>query len=204
MSPSLPSLPRLSAWIGAQDAVPPLLAALRDAAGAVSETAGERTEDDGEHRAVRVLDALRPLRPDAEVIAATALHLWPALRAALPPTTLAAHPRVAVLLDGRMQAQAQAAAPAAPAVPDDRRGFRDNDEDGDDIVSSIAGTFRGWSKLGDRFVLTNGQVWEVTDAPTKFAVNVENPTVRIEPGVFSAWYLSIDGYNSRVKVKRIK
>lgn len=119
----------------------------------------------------------------------------------LTPEELA---RLNAWLAGRMQAQAQAAAPVAPAVPDDRRGFRDNDEDGDDIVSSIAGTFRGWSKLGDRFVLTNGQVWEVTDAPTKFSVNVENPTVRIEPGVFSAWYLSIDGYNSRVKVKRIR
>ena len=120
----------------------------------------------------------------------------------LTPEELA---RLNAWLAGRMQAQAQAAAPAAPSVPDDRRGFRDNDDDeGGDIVSSIAGTFRGWSKLGDRFVLTNGQVWEVTDAPTKFSVSVENPTVRIEPGMFNAWYLSIGGYNSRVKVKRIR
>src|SRR5688572_3488323 len=68
----------------------------------------------------------------------------------LSPEELA---RLNAWLAGRMQAQAQAAAPVAPAAPDDRRGFRDNDDNGEDIVSSIAGTFRGWSKLGDRFVL---------------------------------------------------
>ena len=44
----------------------------------------------------------------------------------------------------------------------------------------------------------------MTDAPTKFVVNLVDPVVRIEEGAFSAWYLSVDGYNARVKVKRIK
>lgn len=105
-------------------------------------------------------------------------------------------------LGGRMQAQA--AAPATAPV-EDRRGFLDGeDEDESDIVTTIPGTFRGWSKKGDRFVLSNGQVWEVSDATPKFSVNVENPQVTIEAGAFSAWYLSIEGYNARVKVRRIK
>ena len=96
---------------------------------------------------------------------------------------------------------ATAAAPVA-----DRRGFRDRDGDADesDNVTRIDGPFRGWRKLGERFVLNNGQVWEVTDAPSKFVVNLVDPVVRIEEGAFSAWYLSVDGYNARVKVKRIK
>ena len=97
-----------------------------------------------------------------------------------------------------------AATAAAPV--EDRRGFRDRDGDADesDIVTRIDGPFRGWRKLGERFVLNNGQVWEVTDAPSKFVVNLVDPVVRIEEGAFSAWYLSVDGYNARVKVKRIK
>ncbi|WP_425476573.1 bifunctional (p)ppGpp synthetase/guanosine-3',5'-bis(diphosphate) 3'-pyrophosphohydrolase [Arenimonas composti] len=50
--------------------------------------------------AVRVLATLAPLRADAEVIAAASLHLWPALRAALPAGALDAVPRVPALLDG--------------------------------------------------------------------------------------------------------
>jgi hypothetical protein len=53
-------------------------------------------------------------------------------------------------------------------------------------------------------VLTNGQVWEVTDEPRTFRISATDPVVRIEPGLLSAWYLSVEGYNSRVKVKRIK
>jgi hypothetical protein len=110
-------------------------------------------------------------------------------------------------LAGRAQAPSASTAQASTATPpDDRRGFQSTGmgDDGPDIVSSIAGEFRGWRQKGDRFVLTNGQVWEVTDATPQFSVKVNNPTVRIEPGLLSAWYLSIDGYNTRVKVKRIK
>ena len=93
MNPSTAPPPRLSDRIGALVPVPPLLAALREAATGLPAVADEQL-------AVRVLDALQPLRPDAEVVAATALHLWPALRAALPPAVIAAHPRLAPLLDG--------------------------------------------------------------------------------------------------------
>ena len=104
-------------------------------------------------------------------------------------------------LGGRMRAPV--AAPVAP--PEDRRGFLDgSDDDESDVVTTIPGRFRGWSKKGDRFVLSNGQVWEVSDSTPKFSVNVVDPKVTIEAGAFSAWYLSIEGYNARVKVRRIK
>ena len=97
------------------------------------------------------------------------------------------------------------AATAATAPVEDRRGFRSSPEDdGSEIVSRIPGEFRGWREKGDRFVLENGQVWEITDFTSKLVVRMNDPVVRIKPGVFSAWYLSVDGYNATVKVKRIK
>ena len=115
-------------------------------------------------------------------------------------------PEELAALNAWLGAKMHAAGTATAAAPvDDRRGFRDSDEgDGEDIVTRISGPFRGWRALGERFTLNNGQVWEVTDAPTKFVVNLVDPVVRIEEGAFSAWYLSVDGYNARVKVKRIK
>lgn len=104
-------------------------------------------------------------------------------------------------LSGRVQT---GGAVAAEPV-EDRRGFRSSpDEDDGEIVSSIAGEFRGWRQKGDRFVLTNGQVWEVTDSTQKFVVKMFDPVVRIKPGSFSAWFLTVDGHNSSVKVKRVK
>ncbi|MFY2765347.1 RelA/SpoT family protein [Arenimonas sp. MALMAid1274] len=50
--------------------------------------------------ALRVLAVLQPLRADPEVVAAAALHLWPALREALPGSALAASPRLPPLLEG--------------------------------------------------------------------------------------------------------
>ena len=115
-------------------------------------------------------------------------------------------PEELAALNAWLGAKMHATGTATAAAPvDDRRGFRDSDEgDGEDIVTRISGPFRGWRALGERFTLNNGQVWEVTDAPTKFVVNLVDPVVRIEPGAFSAWYLRVEGYNARVKVKRVK
>ena len=115
-------------------------------------------------------------------------------------------PEELAALNAWLGSRVRAPAATAAAPVEDRRGFRDADgvADDSDIVTRIDGPFRGWRKLGERFVLNNGQVWEVTDAPSKFVVNLVDPVVRIEEGAFSAWYLSVDGYNARGKVKRIK
>ncbi|KFN51416.1 hypothetical protein [Arenimonas composti] len=102
------------------------------------------------------------------------------------------------------QKVATAPATAAPAG-EDRRGFLASSAGpGDAIVSSIDGEFRGWREKGDRIVLANGQIWEVTESTSRLVVRVQNPTVIIEPGMLGAWYLRIDGYNTRAKVVRIK
>ncbi|KFL35845.1 RelA/SpoT family protein [Arenimonas donghaensis] len=67
---------------------------------ALVEAAAGLPADKDERCALAVLDTLRPLRADAEVQAAAALHLWPALRAALPGKALEQAPRVQRLLEG--------------------------------------------------------------------------------------------------------
>lgn len=90
------------------------------------------------------------------------------------------------------------------AVAADTAGFARGDNDESAIVSSIAGEFRGWDGAGDRITLANGQVWEVTDSSARLKIKVENPVITVEPGLFEAWYLKVEGYNSRARVKRIK
>lgn len=102
-----------------------------------------------------------------------------------------------------------AAAAASTAVPpvEDRRGFpasaADQGPDGD-VVSRIVGEFHGWTDK-QRFTLENGQVWQVKDSRASLAgVNLTNPTVTFTRSVISGWYMSVEGYNSRAKVVRIK
>lgn len=91
---------------------------------------------------------------------------------------------------------------ATPAK--DMRGFEGREGSTEDVVSTIPGPFRGWKGPGDRFTLANGQVWVVTGGTSRFNVSLENPTVTIEKGMLSAWYLRVEGYNARAGVKRVK
>jgi hypothetical protein len=85
---------------------------------------------------------------------------------------------------------------------EDRRGLRE-DSSRSAIRSRIVGNFSGWRGQNE-FELENGQLWRQA-TPGSFAVReVENPEVEISPGMFGAWYLSVDGYNSRVRVERIR
>lgn len=94
-----------------------------------------------------------------------------------------------------------AAAAPAPSEPFDTYGLRDIREEGS-LSSAVVGTFTGWVK-GTQITLANGQVWEVVD-PDKFSVRVENAVANIRPGVFGAYFIRIEGYNSQTRVKRIR
>ena len=99
----------------------------------------------------------------------------------------------------------EVAGSAAAPAPVDRRGFEFTGENYDDIETRIAGEFTGWDGREGRFVLTNGQVWQSIDPSSRLrGVKLDSPLVRIEAGAFGAWFLSVDGYNTRVRVKRIK
>jgi len=71
-----------------------------------------------------------------------------------------------------------------------------------EINSRISGQFNGWD--GDtKFNLENGQVWKQSGNGI-LKVSMNNPKVTIEKGVFGGFNFSVEGYNSKVKVKRVK
>ncbi len=100
-------------------------------------------------------------------------------------------------------ATAPAVAPAAPVA--DTRGLPAQSPEGDGpIVSRLVGEFSGWHG-GSRFELENGMVWETSGAVQPLNVRtMQQPTVRIDPAFFGTWMLKIEGYNSSVRVKRIR
>lgn len=70
------------------------------------------------------------------------------------------------------------------------------------ITSRIEGEFRGWSGR-TIFRLANGQVWQQVDDGV-FAVKLQDPTVTIERGALNSYFLRVEGYGSRVKVRRVR
>lgn len=97
----------------------------------------------------------------------------------------------------------KAAATARKEVEDENRGFFDFGSN-EPVIGTITGEFRGFSR-GREYILDNGQVWRQTDAATLVGARRENPAVRITPSlVGNAWYMAIEGYNTRAKVERIK
>lgn len=71
------------------------------------------------------------------------------------------------------------------------------------IESTLVGSFNGFAK-GKHYLLANGQEWEQTESASLSGVSKDAPAVTIRPGISGVWYLQIDGYNSRAKVRRVK
>ena len=107
-------------------------------------------------------------------------------------------------LDAPTAAAATASAGVAAADPVDRRGLPSDDGDNEEpIVARLEGEFTGWDGQ-TVFKLDNGMIWVQSDRDKHYIKAMTNPEVTISPGMFSAWYLSVDGSNSRCKVRRIQ
>ena len=76
-------------------------------------------------------------------------------------------------------------------------------EDFSDINSALVGEFRGWRGYTE-FTLANGQVWMQAAPGELYTSKLTNPKVRLVHNYISGWKLQVDGYNSWVKVRRIK
>ena len=76
-------------------------------------------------------------------------------------------------------------------------------EDFSDINSHIVGEFRGWRGYTE-FNLANGQVWMQAETGALYTNKLTDPKVRIVHSRLSGWKLQVEGYNSWVKVKRVK
>lgn len=97
----------------------------------------------------------------------------------------------------------KAATLAEDKVKTENRGYF-NFGSSEPIVSKLVGEFKGF-RQGRLYVLENGQEWSQIDQATLAGVRLTNPQVKIEPGMIgNAWYLSIEGYNTRAKVTRSK
>lgn len=97
----------------------------------------------------------------------------------------------------------KAAQLAKDKVETENRGFLTFGKS-DPIVAKIAGEFHGFAK-GRRWTLDNGQSWEQVDAASLAGVHKTDPQVKISPSlVGNAWYLQVEGYNTRASVRRIK
>lgn len=70
------------------------------------------------------------------------------------------------------------------------------------MESRIQGEFRGWSG-NTIFHLENGQVWRQS-GPGRFAVRLDNPKVTIRRAALGSYLLSVEGYRSSVRVRRVR
>jgi hypothetical protein len=94
----------------------------------------------------------------------------------------------------------------AVASGGDSRGFESEkiaDMDRTTITSKLVGKFSGWDGQ-TTFKLENGMIWQQSDKDKFYIKEVENPVIIIEPGAFSTWKLSVEGYESKCKVERIQ
>jgi hypothetical protein len=97
----------------------------------------------------------------------------------------------------------KAATLAKEKVETENRGFLTFGK-ADPIVARITGEFRGFAK-GRKWTLDNGQEWEQVDSASLAGARKTDPQVRITPSlVGSAWYMQIEGYNTRASVRRTK
>ena len=96
----------------------------------------------------------------------------------------------------------KAAASAKREIEDRNRGFF-NFGSSEPVTGRLVGDFRGFAR-GREYTLDNGQVWRQTDSSTLVGGR-KGVQVRITPSlVGNAWYLAVEGYNTRAKVERIR
>ena len=72
------------------------------------------------------------------------------------------------------------------------------------IQSRLQGSFAGFAN-GREYTLDNGQVWQQIDDARLPGVRLEQPAVHLNRAMIGdAWFLKVEGYNTRAKVKRIR
>ena len=102
--------------------------------------------------------------------------------------------------------QPKAGSYAVAGAQEDKRGFKnkkDFKQDRVPITSRVKGSFTGWSGH-TLFALENGMIWEQSDKEKFYIQEVQNPEITINPGRFGTWRLSVEGHDSKCRVKRIQ
>ena len=99
-------------------------------------------------------------------------------------------------------------AEAVASVDDESDSKSDDEDEGKGekrttITSNLVGKFAGWDGQ-TVFKLQDGTIWAQADKDKFHTKEIENPVVIIEPGMFGAWRLQVEGYDEDCKVKRIQ
>jgi hypothetical protein len=89
----------------------------------------------------------------------------------------------------------------AQALPEETFG-QPNENKLLSIKSKIVGEFKGWNN-GVKLVLENGQIWKVVSRKSG-NYNLLNPEIIIRRGFFGSFEASVEGINTKGKVKRLK
>lgn len=92
---------------------------------------------------------------------------------------------------------AAGSAPSEPAPPGIEEMPREP------IVTRINGSFSGWDGQ-TVFRLENGMIWSQADKDKFYTREISNPIVTIEPALFGAWKLSVEGHDEECRVERIQ
>ncbi|MBF6025656.1 hypothetical protein [Lysobacter niastensis] len=107
-------------------------------------------------------------------------------------------------LNGKLELETTKAAESAKKkVEQENRGFASFGSS-EPVTGHISGDFRGFGR-GRNYTLDNGQVWEQVDDATLAGTRLTSPQVKISPSlVGNSWYMSVEGFNTRAKVRRVK
>jgi hypothetical protein len=65
----------------------------------------------------------------------------------------------------------------------------------------LKGRFDEWS-TGTRFVLDNGQVWQVVDGQGA-GYALDRPRITIQRGLLGSFFATVEGVSAAIKVKRL-
>lgn len=107
---------------------------------------------------------------------------------------LMAHPSPSSTALPASEAHSARAAAREPEAADEERGR-------ETVESRIAGRFQGWHP-GSVLTLANGQQWRVVGSSELVVPEpLEQPAVRVRPGLLGGWNLKVEGYNTQARVE---
>lgn len=102
----------------------------------------------------------------------------------------------------RSLAEGEVVSSADPAADDGSPKGPPMDAEGP-FETYIVGSFSGWNG-SEQFEMGDGSVWEIVGGSVFHTPTMENPKVLIKRGILGSWNMSVEGFNTRAKVRRVR
>lgn len=97
---------------------------------------------------------------------------------------------------------APTATAAQPAVPVGEPGGNFVGLDAEPVAARVRGSVTGWEP-GTVFQLDNGQQWKVLKGSATLPRALQDPAVKVVPGLVGRWFIEIDADMPKARVYRI-